>query len=68
MKLNFKPTNAHLEIEANNVERFAKDALTSWVLLGQTERYVEEMRKVYALRRAMTIKGVRARREYLEAV
>jgi hypothetical protein len=65
MKAPFKPTNAHLEIEANNLERYAKESLAGWVILGQFEKYSEALDQVLKLRHALTIKGLKARREFL---
>lgn len=61
----FKPTNAHLEIEASNIEQSANESLRSWIILGQVEKYEQAMEQVRKLRHAVTIKGLRARKEYL---
>ena len=61
----FKPTNAHLEIEARNIEQSANESLRSWIILGQVEKYEQAMEQVRKLRHAVTIKGLRARNEYL---
>ena len=63
--LTFKPINAHLQIEADSIERNAKESLKCWIVLGQTQRYFDEMRKVDLLRRAMTLRGLRVRAEFL---
>ena len=63
----FKPTNAHLQMEADSIERNAKESLNCWIVLGQTQRYFDEMRKVDLLRHAMTLRGLRVRAEYLAA-
>ena len=61
----FKPTNANLEIEARNIEQSANESLRSWIILGQAEKYEQAMEQVRKLRHAVTIKGLRARKEYL---
>jgi hypothetical protein len=61
----FKPTKAQLEIEARNLEEHAQSCLKAWVILGRTEEYEKTMEQARKLRHAMTIKGVRARREFL---
>ena len=63
----FKPTNANLQIEADSIERNAKESLKFWIVLGQTQLYFDEMNKVSLLRRAMTLRGLRVRAEYLAA-
>jgi hypothetical protein len=61
----FKPTNANLIAEAQQIEQFAKDSLRAYCLLGQVAKYEAEMEQVRKLRHAVTIKGLRARKEYL---
>ena len=61
----FKPTNANLEIEARNIEQAANESLRSWIILGQVEKYEQAMEQVRKLRHALTIKGLRARKEFL---
>lgn len=61
----FKPTNANLIAEAKQIEQFAKDSLRAYCLLGKVAKYEAEMELVRKLRHAVTIKGLRARREYL---
>lgn len=61
----FKPTNTRLGIEASSIERHAKESLRAWVILGQVSKYEAAMDTVRRLRHAVTIKGLRARKEYL---
>ncbi len=65
-KLTFKPTNALLEIEARNLEDYAQKSLNSWIILGQTDKYQAIMERVRRLRHAMTLRGLNARKEFLE--
>lgn len=65
-KLDFKPTNAQLKIEADNLEEYARKSLDSWILLGQSEKYQAVMDRVRRLRAAMAIRGLVARKLYLE--
>lgn len=65
-KLDFKPTNAQLKIEADNLEDYARKSLDSWILLGQSDKYQAVMDRVRRLRAAMTIRGMIDRKLYLE--
>lgn len=65
MASQFKPTNAYLTVEADNLERHAKESLETWIVLGQIAKYEEAMELARKMRHAMTIKGLDGRREYL---
>lgn len=61
----FKPTNANLEFEANRIEEHAEASLRAWIILGEVDKYGRSMERVRKLRHAITIKGLRARADYL---
>ena len=54
-----------LSLAADQIERDAKDSLTAWVLLGQSERYSAALSKAAVLRHATEFKNMGQRREYL---
>lgn len=54
-----------IEHEADSIEQSAKASHRAWILLGQHEKYAEEMRKVGNLRRAAAEKSIHVRREML---
>jgi len=54
-----------LEMAAIKLEMNAEDALPSWILLGQTARYCEDLGRAAMLRRAAKIKSVAQRRDFL---
>lgn len=54
-----------LEVLASNIERHAKENLESWIVLGRSGRYSEEMEKAAAVRHALGIKNIAARRAFL---
>lgn len=54
-----------LRADAARVEAQAADSLPAWILLGQSARYAEEMRKARALRNAADASSVSIRREIL---
>ena len=56
-----------LQSLAASIERDAKASLTSYVLLGQTERYGDEMRRAATLRHAAAQRSIYVRREILRA-
>jgi hypothetical protein len=58
-------TNRMLQMEADSLETHAKSQLQAWIILGQTGKYDEMLARVSKLRRAMTIRGLRQRAEYL---
>ena len=58
-------TAKQLIAEASSVEAHAKDSLTAWSILGQTDKYAEHMQKVANLRRAAEMKGAE-RREFMQ--
>lgn len=53
-----KAAAAQLELDANA-------NLKSWIVLGQSDKYSECMKKVRAMRQALSIKGVAERRAFL---
>ena len=50
---------------ADQIEAFAKSALTAWIMLGQSEKYEQDMAQVRALRNAADANSVWLRREIL---
>lgn len=54
-----------LQREAESIEQYANDSLTAWILLGQSDRYSEEMRKARAVRSAARQRSIYVRREML---
>lgn len=54
--------------EAESIAREAKDNLDVWVVMGQTEKYGEAMRKVQALRDAAQINNLSERRAALQVM
>tara|TARA_R110000868_G_C10435953_1_gene724873 strand:- start:224 stop:439 length:216 start_codon:yes stop_codon:yes gene_type:complete len=66
--IDFKPTRGSLLAHANSLEKHAKDSLTSWIILGMSEKYSRVMGAVYALRAAADMKRIGDRRDYLRDV
>jgi hypothetical protein len=64
MKL-YSVKKSELTTIADQIEAFAKSALTAWIMLGQSEKYEQDMAKVRALRNAADAKSVWMRREIL---
>lgn len=56
-----------LEMAAIKLEMDAEQALTSWIILGQSARYCENLGKSAMLRRAATIKNMGERRHFLRS-
>lgn len=54
-----------LTMAAIKLEMDAEQSLPAWILLGQTERYCQDLGKAAMLKRAAEIKGIAARREFL---
>ncbi len=54
-----------LEMAAIKLEMDAEDSLGAWILLGQSERYCEDLGKAAMLRRAAGIKNIGQRRDFL---
>jgi hypothetical protein len=52
---------------ADQIEAFAKSALTAWILLGQSDKYAHDMAQVRALRNAANEKSIWVRREILKS-
>lgn len=50
---------------AAQIERDAEQSMKAWILLGQAERYPQEMAKARAMRHAATIRNIGVRREVL---
>ena len=51
-------TAKQLLVEAASLEAHAKDSLTAWSILGQTDKYADHMQKAANLRRAAELKGI----------
>lgn len=54
-----------IEHEASSIEQFASDSLRSLILLGQTNRYRDDMEKVRRLRQIAGLKSIAERRTML---
>lgn len=54
-----------LEMAAIRLEMEAEESMTTWIILGQSSRYCENLGKASVLRRAATIKNIGQRREFL---
>lgn len=48
-------------------EKSAEEALPTWVVLGLTHRYAENMSKAAVFRRAAQMKSISERRQFLRA-
>jgi hypothetical protein len=57
-----------LEMAATKLEMEADASLTTWIVLGQAHRYCEDMGKARAMRQAIGIKDIAARRHFLRAI
>ena len=64
MKL-YSVKKSELTTIADQIETFAKSALTAWIMLGQSEKYEQDMAQVRALRNAADANSVWLRREIL---
>ena len=56
---------ATLEAEAARICEYADRSMPAWVIVGEGDRYAEVMAQARALRRAASIRGIAARRDYL---
>ena len=56
-----------LEMAAIKLEMDAVESLAAWVILGQAQRYAENLGKAAVLRRAAGIKSIAARRHFLRS-
>jgi hypothetical protein len=54
-----------LEIAAIKLEFDAESNLQAWIILGQSSRYSENLGMASVLRRAIEIKNIRQRRDFL---
>jgi hypothetical protein len=54
-----------LHMAAIKLEMEAQESLPAWILLGQAQRYCENMGKAAVLRRAAEMKNIGQRREFL---
>lgn len=54
-----------LKMAATELEIDAEDSLPTWIVLGQTHRYCENLGKAAMLRKAASIKSISERREFL---
>lgn len=54
-----------LEMAAIKLEMDAEQSLQAWIILGQAERYCQNLGKAAMLRRAATVKSIAQRREFL---
>lgn len=66
--INFKATKTNLLAHASSLEEHAKRSLTSWIILGMSEKYQRVMGAARALRNAADLKFIADRREYLRDV
>ena len=57
-----------LEMLAIKIELDAEASLSSWILLGQSDRYGEDLGKAAMLRKATEIKDISQRREFIRVV
>lgn len=56
---------AQLLKEADQAEAYANSSLRAWIILGDSEKYAQEMAQVRALRSAADAKSVWVRRDIL---
>lgn len=54
-----------LNSEANRIESNAKDNLSTWIVLGMTDKYNMKLDIASMYRKASQIKSIAMRREYL---
>jgi CO dehydrogenase/acetyl-CoA synthase epsilon subunit len=54
-----------LNSEANRIESNAKDNLSTWIVLGMTDKYNMNLDIASMYRKASQIKSIAMRREYL---
>jgi hypothetical protein len=66
MKL-YTVSKSELVKTAGQIEADAKSALRAWIILGQSEKYAQEMAQARALRAAAENKSIWARREIVRA-
>jgi hypothetical protein len=64
MKL-YSVKKSELTTIADQIEAFAKSSLKAWIILGQSEKYEQDMAQVRALRNAADAKSVWMRRDIL---
>lgn len=64
MKL-YSVKKSELTTIADQIEADAKSALRAWIILGESEKYTNEMAQVRALRIAADAKSVWMRRDIL---
>lgn len=50
---------------AESLENEARGSLYAWIILGQSERYADNMGKAAVLRRAAQMRNISERREFL---
>lgn len=50
---------------AESIEQSARESLSAWIVLGQTDKYTAAMDKVSTLRRAAEVQSVSIRRDML---
>ena len=55
----------HLINQAESIEKYAATSHRAWILVGEYDRYGEEMTKAAALRRAAAQRSLHVRREIL---
>ena len=63
--MKFSSSSKALERMAARLEKHADDSLATWIILGQINRYAEDMGKAAVLRRAIQIESIAARRVFL---
>jgi hypothetical protein len=51
--------------DATQIERDAEQSLRAWILVGQTDRYGDELRRARVLRYAAATRSIWERREIL---
>jgi hypothetical protein len=54
-----------LNSEADRIESNAKDSLSTWIVLGMTDKYTLKMDIASMYRKASSIKSIALRKEYL---
>lgn len=54
-----------LQMAAIKLEMDAEQSLPAWIILGQSERYCQDLGRAAMLRRAAEIKSIAQRREFL---
>ena len=61
-----KQLHTQFVAEADQIEASAKESLPTWIVLGQSEKYLAAMEQARKLRHAATLRTPTERREYLK--